>query len=177
MPLPCAWRQRTLCGTHRQGACPDRSRVAYALEENGGLAKRINGSVTVFHPHIPYADMAVALAVLRLVRSTRSQALHVHTTMDLPYAAFAKTFRPSLRVVYTKQMQPGKPKKDPFHRWVYGKIDLLLAATEQMRARLVICSPWTGHGSNACTSAPRFRISHKANAPWTGAKAVWVDRG
>ena len=119
----------------------DGHEVTYALKESGGLAKRIQGSVTVFRPRIPYADMAVALAVQRLVRSARTEVIHVHTTMDLPYAAFVKTFRPGLRVVYTKQMQPGKSKKDPFHQWVYGKIDLLLTVTEQMRSKLVDMLP------------------------------------
>jgi glycosyltransferase involved in cell wall biosynthesis len=115
--------------------------VTYALKEKGRLAGRIRGSVTLLKQRIPYADLPTALAVLRMVRAVRADALHVHVTTDLPLAAFAKTFCPGLRVVYTKQMQPGGPKKDLFHRWVYGRIDLLLAATEQMRVRLVDLLP------------------------------------
>jgi len=115
--------------------------VVYALLKRGRLAERIRGSVTLLNPRIPYADVLSALAVLRLARAVQADMLHVHVTMDLPLAAFVKTFCPGLRVIYTKQMQPGGPKKDLFHRWVYGRIDLLLAATEQMQARLVDLLP------------------------------------
>jgi glycosyltransferase involved in cell wall biosynthesis len=157
--------------------------VAYALKESGGLAKRIQGSVTLFRPRIPYVDMAAALAVLRLVRSTRTEVMHVHTTMDLPYAAFVKTFRPGLRVVYTKQMQPGKTKRDPFHQWVYGKIDLLLAATEQMRSRLVDMLPmdrsrikclYLGTALPDIGSKPLFRQQVRKRFGLTGADFLIV---
>ena len=134
--------------------------VTCALSESSVLSRRITGSVILHPPFIPYIDPLTALSVVRLVHRLRADALHVHITQDLAYAAFAKAFRPGLRVVYTKQMQPGKAKKDPFHQWVYGKIDLPLAATEQMRTRLVDMLPMDQAGSNVCTSAPRFRISH-----------------
>jgi glycosyltransferase involved in cell wall biosynthesis len=140
--------------------------VAYALHEGGSLAGRISGPVTLLRPRTPYVDLPAAIAVLRLVRRLHSDVVHVHTTMDLPFAAFAKTFYPGLRVVYTKQMQPGRRKSDPFHRWIYGKIDLLLAATEQMRARMASLVPiepdrvtclYLGTGLPDIAAKPRYR--------------------
>ena len=110
--------------------------LAYALKKNSLLAQRIKGRVEVFTPRVPYADLYAGLKLAMLAGRFNAEVLHVHCTRDLPYAAFAKTFHPRLRVIYTKQMLPGGPRMDPFHRWVYGKIDLLLACTGQVRIQL-----------------------------------------
>ena len=108
----------------------------YALERDGLLSKRIHGKVTLFHPHVRHIDPFAALGTLKLVRSCKAEVLHIHSSRDLAYAALAKIFNPGLKTVFTRHMQSGERKKDPFHRWAYGKIDLLLTITDQLRTTM-----------------------------------------
>ncbi|MEM9671167.1 MAG: glycosyltransferase family 4 protein [Cyclobacteriaceae bacterium] len=63
--------------------------------------------------------------------------LHVHHKHDLPLVALAKRLssQPVL-VVHTRQMQLYHSKKDLYHRWVYGAIDIFIAITDQVQQQI-----------------------------------------
>jgi glycosyltransferase involved in cell wall biosynthesis len=73
----------------------------------------------------------------RFIRDQRIQIIHLHRAQDL--AVFAP-----LRSVYrilTLQIDSALPKRDLWHRWVYGRLDLLLAITERIRQRAIRALP------------------------------------
>ena len=60
--------------------------------------------------------------------------LHVHRREDLPLVALAKRFsRRRPRLIFTCQMKISHSKRDPYHDFVYGQVDLLLTITDQLQ--------------------------------------------
>ena len=111
--------------------------IFYALKKGSTLATRVTpGRITLFKPRLDYVDPFVWIGVARLASREGIDILHVHRSHDLPCAAFVKSLHPRIKVVHTRHMQPGGKKTDFFHRWIYGKIDLLLAITRNMQTRL-----------------------------------------
>ena len=63
-----------------------------------------------------------------------SDILHMHWGKDLNLAVLAKRFaKRRIKLVYTRQMMITRPKKDPYHRFLYAHVDLYLAITRQLR--------------------------------------------
>lgn len=85
------------------------------------------------------ASRGKALLVLpRLLRYLTQHdigVVHCHKSSDLRLAVLLKTLRPRLRLFFTDHMGVTRPKKDPYHRWVYGKLDRLFSISEATRAR------------------------------------------
>lgn len=61
--------------------------------------------------------------------------LHCHKSSDLRLVALLKMLRPSLRLFFTDHMGVTRPKKDPYHRWAYGKLERLFSISEATRTR------------------------------------------
>ncbi len=76
------------------------------------------------------------LAARRLARMIDDEGvdiIHLHWTKDIPLAAFAKAFsyrKPML--VSTRQMQITRPKRDPYHEFLYRQLDLNITITEAL---------------------------------------------
>jgi glycosyltransferase involved in cell wall biosynthesis len=77
------------------------------------------------------------LSARRLAKIIDQEAidiLHMHWGKDLGLAVLAKCFaRRSVKLVYSRQMMITRPKKDPYHRFLYKHVDLYLAITRQLR--------------------------------------------
>lgn len=59
--------------------------------------------------------------------------VHIHWGKDLPLAALAKRLsRRSPRLVYTRQMQITRPKRDPYHEFLYRQVDRIITITEEL---------------------------------------------
>lgn len=99
--------------------CPSRSRLA----QTTGIP------VKCIAKRLPYVDPLACLRLLGLVRQFGPDIIHVHQSQDLPLAAYIKRRHPNIKVVYTQHMESARVKKDFFHRWVYGNIDLILGVT------------------------------------------------
>jgi L-malate glycosyltransferase len=62
--------------------------------------------------------------------------LHLHWGKDLPLAALAKALsQRKPRLVYTRQMMITRPKRDPYHNFLYDRLDCLITITEQLNQR------------------------------------------
>ncbi len=60
--------------------------------------------------------------------------LHMHWGKDLNLAALAKRLcRRPVRLVYTRQMALTRSKRDPYHRWLYQKVDQFVVITDTLR--------------------------------------------
>lgn len=79
------------------------------------------------------APLLAAKRLARLIDAEGIDVIHVHWGKDLPLAAFAKSFsQRKPRLVYTRQMQLTRSKRDPYHNFLYGQMDVMLTITEQL---------------------------------------------
>lgn len=69
-----------------------------------------------------------------LIAQHRIDLVHAHHKDDLPLVALAQAIcaRP-FKLVFTRQMPLKHQKKDPYHRWLYARIDLMITITELLR--------------------------------------------
>lgn len=84
------------------------------------------------------------LAARRLLAYLKAQgieALHCHKSSDLRLGALLATLRPSLKLFFTDHMGVTRPKKDPYHRWAYGRVTRLFSISEATRARNLAAFP------------------------------------
>ncbi|WP_445003692.1 glycosyltransferase [Halomonas mongoliensis] len=79
--------------------------------------------------------------VLAYLKAHGIGVLHCHKSSDLRLGALLVTLRPSLRLFFTDHMGVTRPKKDPYHRWAYGKVTRLLSISEATRARNLAAFP------------------------------------
>ncbi len=64
-------------------------------------------------------------------------AIHMHWGKDLALAALAKRLsRRKPRLIYTRQMQITRPKRDAYHRLVWQQVDRVVAITEKLAGHL-----------------------------------------
>ncbi|QJQ97102.1 glycosyltransferase family 4 protein [Halomonas sp. PA5] len=63
------------------------------------------------------------------------QVVHCHKSSDLQVGALLKQLHPTLRLFFTDHMGVTRPKKDPYHRWSYGKLTRLFSISEATRQR------------------------------------------
>ena len=70
----------------------------------------------------------------RLIETHQIDILHAHHSDDLPLVALTKRIskRP-FKFVFTRQMPLKHQKKDPYHRWLYTKIDLMITITDLLK--------------------------------------------
>ncbi|MFY0991653.1 glycosyltransferase family 4 protein [Halomonas sp. C05BenzN] len=67
--------------------------------------------------------------------------IHCHKSSDLRLGALLATLRPSLRLFFTDHMGVTRPKKDPYHRWAYGRVTRLFSISEATRRRNLAAFP------------------------------------
>lgn len=59
--------------------------------------------------------------------------MHIHWGHDLPLASLVKRMcRRPLKLIYSRQMQITKSKRDPYHRLLYSQVDLFTAITRNL---------------------------------------------
>ncbi len=71
-------------------------------------------------------DLVNAWRLSRLARRDGARWLVVHRSPDIFMGVFARLFsRGRLRLIYSQNMHIGKDKKDPYHSWLYRRIDAM----------------------------------------------------
>lgn len=145
------------------------SRVAHSLRDAG------------VEPLQVASRGAALLALPRLLRYLTQHdigVVHCHKSSDLRLAALLKTLRPRLALFFTDHMGVTRPKKDPYHRWAYGKLDRLFSISEATRERNLRAFPLPAErirrlylGVEPSTFAPqldadgRERLRHELGIP------------
>ncbi|MCL7941426.1 glycosyltransferase family 4 protein [Halomonas sp. ATCH28] len=79
--------------------------------------------------------------LLKYLKAHDIRILHCHKSSDLRLGALLVTLRPSLRLFFTDHMGVTRPKKDPYHRWAYGKVTLVFSISETTRQRNLAAFP------------------------------------
>ncbi len=78
------------------------------------------------------------IQLLSTIRSFQPDIVHSHVKTDLFPIAIAKVIsRHKFKHVHTRQMNMPRKKKNPFHSFVYRKIDLVLAITEKLQKQIL----------------------------------------
>jgi len=80
-----------------------------------------------------YLDIMCAKNLARLLKSHETQVVVVMQSKDLNLLAITKFFLPELKIVFYQEMQSSINKKDPFHSWVYSKLNKWITLTEKMK--------------------------------------------
>lgn len=71
-----------------------------------------------------------ARRLARIIDSEQIELVHMHWGKDLALAALAKSFsRRKPVLVYTRQMQITRPKRDSYHAFLYRQVDALIGIT------------------------------------------------
>ncbi len=72
------------------------------------------------------------------IKEFQPDIIHSHVKTDLPAIAFCKLLnRSRFKHVHTRQMNMPRKKKNIFHSFIYGKIDLLITITERLRKQVL----------------------------------------
>lgn len=119
-------------GWEAHGLALSGSRVAESFREAG------------VEPLVVASRGQALLTVPRLLRYLSRHdigVIHCHKSSDLRLGALLVTLRPSLRLFFTDHMGVTRPKKDPYHRWAYGKVTRLFSISEATRARNLTAFP------------------------------------
>ncbi|APE30903.1 glycosyl transferase family 1 [Halomonas aestuarii] len=107
--------------------------------------------------------------LLAYLKANEIRVLHCHKSSDLRLGALLVTLRPSLRLFFTDHMGVTRPKKDPYHRWAYGRVTRVFSISEATRARNVAAFPLPAEriqrlylGIDPAPYAPRFSHDERA---------------
>lgn len=77
--------------------------------------------------------LLAARKLARLIDREGVELVHMHWGKDLPLAALAKALsRRKPKLVYTRQMQITRPKRDPYHEFLYRQVDLNITITRAL---------------------------------------------
>src|SRR6185436_7799378 len=75
-----------------------------------------------------------ARRLVRLIREKKIEVVHAHLKDNLLLVAMAKALSGnSFKLIFTRQMPMAQSKRDPYHAWIYKKIDLYITITERLR--------------------------------------------
>lgn len=93
------------------------------------------------HPELPLFEVSPGLwngfgakSLRKAIQSFRPHALHAHKGKDLGPLALARGSA-SPPILFTEQMGGRRPKKDPYHRWVYGQVARVLSISQEVLER------------------------------------------
>jgi glycosyltransferase involved in cell wall biosynthesis len=77
--------------------------------------------------------LATARRIARFFDDKAIDIMHIHWGHDLPLASLVKRMckRP-VKLIYSRQMQITKSKRDPYHRLLYSQVDLFTAITRNL---------------------------------------------
>lgn len=98
-------------------------------------AKRLGITAVAITPRFSYVDIFAAKAIRNILIREQIEVLLVARTRDLSTAMLAAGKRRA--VVLYQQMQFGQRKKDPFHNWIYGRLDGCVGITERQRDQFI----------------------------------------
>lgn len=81
--------------------------------------------------------LIAARRLARIIDNELIDIIHIHWGKDLPLAAFAKALsRRKPKLVSTRQMQITRPKRDFYHDFLYGQIDLNITITKSLATEM-----------------------------------------
>ncbi|WP_300668863.1 glycosyltransferase family 4 protein [Desulfoluna sp.] len=125
-------------------------RLASFLNENGGVTCVLNENgrlrdafseenlnfIEMEKPSIIYL-ISAAKKIARIIDENGIDVIHIHWTKDIPVAVLAKCFsRRNPKLVQSRHMAMTRFKGDPYHRFLYKNLDMMIAVTKAVQAQL-----------------------------------------
>jgi glycosyltransferase involved in cell wall biosynthesis len=118
-----------------------------------------------------YLQPSAVAAVVRAVKASHPDVIHVHLSRDLWPVAISQIFVGKVPVVFSQQMASDYPKRDPLHRWVWSKVDRVVVPTKQIEAK-TLRNTWIKenriqvlpHGIDTDKLKPSATLRHKVRA-------------
>ncbi|MCC7437045.1 MAG: glycosyltransferase family 4 protein [Armatimonadetes bacterium] len=98
-------------------------------------AKRLGITAVAITPRFSYVDIFAAKTIRKILIREQIEVLLVARTRDLSTAMLAAGGQRA--VVLYQQMQFGQRKKNPFHNWVYRRLDGCVGVTERQRDQFI----------------------------------------
>jgi glycosyltransferase involved in cell wall biosynthesis len=129
------------------------SKVAEGMKERG---------FEVFEVDSRGQALCQLLSLRRWLKARAIRLVHCHKSGDLLLGALLKSLLP-LRLLFTEHMGVTRPKRDLLHRWIYGKVDLVLSISDETRRRNLKALPlpasrierlWLGTDLATCEELP-----------------------
>jgi len=98
---------------------------------------------------IPYWDLPggryvaplQTLSLARKLQQIRPDVVHVHYSRDLWLVVPALTGRGRIPLVFIKHIGTRRPKRDPFHLWLYRRVDFAIAISRVIARNLLNTHP------------------------------------
>ena len=90
----------------------------------------------------PYIDPPSALTLSKVIHRFNPDVIHIHLSRDLALVDMATKFarrRPA--IVLHKHIASGGNKKDILHRYLYSRVDKVIAVSEFVRQSLLSSCP------------------------------------
>ena len=153
------------------GICLENTKVETYMQRNGVAYKAFKSNP---------AALTNVLGIRRWLIEQNVKVVHCHKSSDLRLSALLKCLMPDLNVLYTDHVGGRRPKKNPYHRFAYGKVDRVLSISQATHQRNisnlpvprenVICLP---HGVNINT----YRPCHEAEAIGAKREVLGVPKG
>lgn len=117
---------------------PPEYNLHFCVKKSSPLDKLLENTIqqkTYLEKRITYLPLSSAVKLADLIDRLAIDCLFINWGADLPLAALAKAFaKRNPKLVYSRHMKITRPKRDVYHRWIYGQVDLFLTITEQLRA-------------------------------------------
>ncbi len=110
--------------------------VLYACRKNFSLERELirRGVPSVsFADIVAYIDLRVMLKLRKIVKSGGFEVVHGAHTEDLGLIVPALVGLDYVKLFFTLQMNVAGPKKDPFHRFEYGRIRRIFVSSPVLR--------------------------------------------
>ncbi len=110
-------------------------------QENSCVAACVaEGGVTALYLswYFKALPLLSAIKLARYIDDNKIDLIHFHWGNDQPFVAMAKYFskrKPTL--VYTRHMAITRHKKDRYHRFIYGQLDLVLTVSHELRQEAI----------------------------------------
>ncbi|RUR31081.1 glycosyltransferase family 4 protein [Vreelandella nanhaiensis] len=153
------------------GICLENTKVETYMQRNGVVYKAFKSNP---------AALTNLLGIRRWLIEQNVKVAHCHKSSDLRLSALLKCLMPDLNVLYTDHVGGRRPKKNPYHRFAYKKVDRVLSISQATHQRNisnlpvprenVICLP---HGVNINT----YRPCHDTEAIRAKREVLGVPKG
>jgi glycosyltransferase involved in cell wall biosynthesis len=81
------------------------------------------------------------------IRDRQVDVIHVHKSSDLGRVLLARNLAGRGEMIFTEHMGGRRPKRDPYHTWIYRNVNTVLSISEDVRHRNLKALPITSEQS------------------------------
>lgn len=107
--------------------------VHVIAKKNSRIAKSLaNENIS-----ITYINKRSITALLSVVKKIQPDIIHVHHKDDIVVTAVVRYLYPRFKYVHTRQMDFPRKKFNPYHRFIYRSMDLIITITDRLRNQMI----------------------------------------